>query len=110
MSCSIAEAEYRVVANDVTKACWLRQLLQELQEPLHHATIVYCDNVSVVYLSINLVQHQRTKHIEINLHFMREWVALGDIRVLYVPTTLKYADIYLRRVFLPHYSWTFVAT
>jgi hypothetical protein len=54
--------------------------------------VVYCDNVSAVYLSTNPVQHQRTKHIEIDLHFVRERVALGEVRVLHVPTTSQYAD------------------
>ncbi|GKE69482.1 ribonuclease H-like domain-containing protein [Tanacetum coccineum] len=56
-----AEAEYRGVANDVAKTCWLRNLLRELHTPLSSATLVYCDNVSVVYLSSNPIQHQRMK-------------------------------------------------
>jgi hypothetical protein len=44
------------VANGVTEASWLRQLLQELQRPLQRATLVYCDNVSAVYLSTNSMQ------------------------------------------------------
>ena len=70
VSRSSVEAEYRVVANGVAEDCWLRQLLQELHAPLQRATVVYCDNVSAVYLSTNPVQHQRTKHIEIDLHFV----------------------------------------
>ncbi|XP_066323655.1 uncharacterized mitochondrial protein AtMg00810-like [Miscanthus floridulus] len=58
VSRSSAEAEYRAVANGVAEACWLRQLLQELHHPLRRATMVYCDNVSAVYLSSNPVQHQ----------------------------------------------------
>lgn len=96
VSRSSAEAEYRAVANGVAEACWLQQLLRELQEPLRHATVVYCDNISAVYLSTNPVQHQRTKHIEIDLHFVRERVALGDFRVLHVPTTMQYADIFTK--------------
>jgi hypothetical protein len=72
VSRSSAEAEYRTVANSVAEACWLRQLLVELHNPLLRATLVYCDNVSAVYLSTNPVQHQRTKHVEIDLHFVRE--------------------------------------
>jgi len=60
------------------------------------ATVVYCDNVSAVYLSTNPVQHQRTKHVEIDLHFVRERVALGDVRVLHVPTALQFADIFTK--------------
>ena len=72
VSRSSAEAEYRAVANGVVEACWLRQLLHELHCPLRRATVVYCDNVSAVYLSTNPVQHQRTKHVKIDLHFIRD--------------------------------------
>ena len=87
VSRSSAEAEYRAVANGVAEASWLRQLLQELHHPPTRTTLVYCDNVSAVYLSSNPVQHQRTKHIEIDLHFVRERVAAGAVRVLHVPTS-----------------------
>jgi len=72
VSRSSAEAEYRAVANGVEEATWLRQLLSELHAPLQRATLVYCDNISAVYMSSNPVQHQRTKHIEIDLHFIWE--------------------------------------
>jgi hypothetical protein len=57
ISCSSAEAEYRAVANGVAEACWLRQLLQELHAPLTKSTLIYCDNVSAIYLSTNPIQH-----------------------------------------------------
>jgi hypothetical protein len=72
------------------------QLLHELYSLLQHATLVYCDNVSTVYLSTNPVQYQHTKHVEIALHFVREHVAAGDIRVLSVPTTLQFVDIFTK--------------
>ncbi|KAI3509252.1 hypothetical protein L1887_24388 [Cichorium endivia] len=90
------EAEYRGVANAVAETCWLRNLLRELHCPLSKAIIVYCDNVSAVYLSTNPVQHQRTKHIEIDIHFVRDKVATGQIRVLHVPSTHQYADIFTK--------------
>ncbi|GKD33955.1 ribonuclease H-like domain-containing protein, partial [Tanacetum coccineum] len=93
LSRSSAEAEYRGVANAVAKTCWLRNLLRELHTPLSTATIVYCDNVSVVYLSSNPVQHQRTKHIEIDIHYL---VTTGHIRVLHVPSRYQYADIFTK--------------
>ena len=57
VSRSSAEAEYRAVANGMAEATWLRQLLLELQVPPSRCTLVYCDNISVVYLSNNPVQH-----------------------------------------------------
>ncbi|GJU85533.1 ribonuclease H-like domain-containing protein [Tanacetum coccineum] len=79
LSRSSAEAEYRGVANVVVETCWLRNLLRELHSPLSSATFVYCDNVSAVYLSCNPVQHQRTKHIEIDIYFVRDLVAASQI-------------------------------
>ncbi|GJS20367.1 ribonuclease H-like domain-containing protein [Tanacetum coccineum] len=89
--CSSAEAEYRGVANVVAETAWIRNLLLELHTPLFTATLVYCDNVSAVYLSTNPVQHQRTKHIEIDIHFVREYVASGQVHVLHVPSRFQYA-------------------
>jgi hypothetical protein len=80
----------------VAEASWLRQLLAELHSPLRRATVVYCDNISAVYLSTNPVQHQRTKHVEIDLHFVRDRVAIGEVRVLHVPTTSQFADIFTK--------------
>ena len=55
--------------------------------------VVYCDNVSAVYMAANPVHHRRTKHIEIDIHFVREKVALGQFRVLHVPSAHQFADI-----------------
>ena len=93
VSRSSAEAEYRAVANAVAECSWLRQLLQELLCEVTKATLVYCDNVSAVYLASNPVHHRRTKHIELDIHFVREHVALGRVRVLHVPTDQQFADV-----------------
>nr|GEU49965.1 hypothetical protein [Tanacetum cinerariifolium] len=86
LSRSSAEAEYRVVANVVAETSWIRNLLRELHTALFTTTLVYYDNVSAVYMSANPVQHQRTKHIEIDTHFVRDKVAAGHVRVLHVPS------------------------
>nr|GEX05811.1 ribonuclease H-like domain-containing protein [Tanacetum cinerariifolium] len=74
----------------------LRNLLRELHTPMSSATLDYCDNVSVVYLSCNPVQHQRTKHIEIDIHFVRDLIADGQVRVLHVPSRYQFADIFTK--------------
>ncbi|GJW41480.1 NBS-containing resistance-like protein [Tanacetum coccineum] len=96
LSRSSAEAEYRGVANVVSESCWLRNLLLELHCPLQKATLVYCDNVSTIFLSGNPVQHQRTKHIEMDIHFVREKVARGEVRILHVPSRYQIADIFTK--------------
>nr|GEV13183.1 ribonuclease H-like domain-containing protein [Tanacetum cinerariifolium] len=96
LSHSSAEAEYRGVANMVAEMAWIHNLLCELHTPLFTGTLVYCDNVSAVYLSTNPVQHQRTKHIEIDIHFVRDYVASEQICVLHVPSRFQYADIFTK--------------
>nr|CAE04695.1 OSJNBb0015D13.14 [Oryza sativa Japonica Group] len=93
VSRSSAEAEYRAVAHAVAECCWLRQLLQELHAPIASATVVYGDNVSAVYMTANPVHHRRTKHIEIDIHFVREKVALRQVHVLHVPSSHQFTDI-----------------
>ncbi|GKC07903.1 ribonuclease H-like domain-containing protein, partial [Tanacetum coccineum] len=90
-----AEAEYHGVANGVAKTCSMSNLFRELHTPLASATLVYCDNVSVVYFSSNPVQHQRTNHIEIDIHFVRD-LAYGHVRVLHIPSRYQYADIFTK--------------
>ncbi|GJY17606.1 ribonuclease H-like domain-containing protein [Tanacetum coccineum] len=89
-------AEYRGVANVVAETVWLRNLLRELHIPLFSTTLVYCDNVSAIYMTANHVQHQRTKHIEIDIHFVHDMVARGQVRVLHVPSRYQYADIFTK--------------
>ncbi|GKA48209.1 ribonuclease H-like domain-containing protein [Tanacetum coccineum] len=96
LSRSSAEAEYWGVANVVAETAWLRNLLCELYSLLSTVTLVYCDNVNVVYMSVNPVQHQRTKHIKIDIHFIRDMVNAGQVRVLHVPSRFQYADIFTK--------------
>nr|GEV26867.1 ribonuclease H-like domain-containing protein [Tanacetum cinerariifolium] len=92
----LLQAEYRGVANVVVETAWLPNLLRELNSLLSTATLVYCDNVSATYLSTNPVQHQLTKHIEIDIHFVCDLVTAGQVRVFHVPSRYQYVDIFTK--------------
>jgi len=64
--------------------------------PIIKVSLVYCDNVSDVYLSGNPIQHQRTKHIEMDIHFVREKVAKRQVRVLHVSSRYQIAGIFTK--------------
>jgi hypothetical protein len=74
VSHSSAEVEYRVVANTAAECIWIRRLLGELHCDISKATVIFYDNVSAVYMSTNPVHHKHTKHIELDIHFVRERV------------------------------------
>nr|GEW84847.1 hypothetical protein [Tanacetum cinerariifolium] len=77
-STSGAETESHRVSNVVAKISCIRNFLRELHTPLFTAILVYCDNISVVYMSANPIHHQRTKHIEIDIYFVCDFVASGQ--------------------------------
>jgi hypothetical protein len=96
VSRSSTEAEYRGVTNAVAECSWLRSLLGELGSPLDAATVIFCDNVSTIYMSKNPVHHKRTKHIELDIHFVREKVSLGEVGVLHVRSSRQFADVFTK--------------
>jgi hypothetical protein len=96
VSRSSAEAEYRAIANAVSECSWLRHLLGELLCKVPTATVAFCDNISSVYMSRNPVHHRRTKHIELDIHFVREKVAIGELRVTHVPSARQLADVFTK--------------
>ncbi|XP_071740077.1 uncharacterized mitochondrial protein AtMg00810-like [Rutidosis leptorrhynchoides] len=78
------------------ESCLIRNLLLELKCHIHKVTLVFCDNVIAIYLSGNPVQHQRTKHIELDIHFVREKVSKGQVRIMHVPTRFQLVDIFTK--------------
>nr|GEY01585.1 ribonuclease H-like domain-containing protein [Tanacetum cinerariifolium] len=64
--------------------------------PLSSATLVYCDYASAVYLSCNPVLHQRTKHIKIDIHFIRDLVVASQVNVIHVPSRNQFVDIFTK--------------
>ena len=86
ISHSSTEAEYRAMANTTAEITWLTYILKDLRIPLSSPPTLYCDNLSALYMTINPVFHARSKHIELDYHFVRERVALGLLVTKHVST------------------------
>jgi hypothetical protein len=71
---------------------WVQKLLTELKVPRPSAARLWCDNLGAKYLSANPVFHARTKHIEIDFHFVRERVAQGSLDIRFIHTGDQVAD------------------
>ena len=72
MSRSSTEAEYKALANATAEIMWVQKLLKELHIRCPSVARLWCDNLGAKYLSANPIFHARTKHIEIDFHFVRE--------------------------------------
>ncbi|CAH9078850.1 unnamed protein product [Cuscuta europaea] len=96
VSKSSTEAEYRAVAYTVQDTLFIRSLLADMGFFIPQPVQLYCDNVSTSYLVVNPIQHDRSKHIKIDYHFVRKRVAHGDLVVKYIPTQFQLADIFTK--------------
>lgn len=90
---SSTEAEYIAAATACREAVWLRQLLSDIGHPCARPTVLQMDNQSAMQIVKNPVYHKRTKHIDVQFHFVREKYESGVIDVKYVPTNVQLADI-----------------
>jgi hypothetical protein len=90
---STAEAEYIAVCMAVREAVWLRKLLAGLFGQMLDPTVIHCDNQSCVKLSENPVSHDRSKHVEIKYHYIRDMVQRKAVLVQYLPTDEQIADV-----------------
>ena len=95
MSLSTAEVEYIVTGSCCTQLLWMQKLLHDYGICQEHLTI-YCDNTNAINISKNLVQHSRTKHIEIQHHFIRELVEDGTLTFEFIHTDDQKVDLFTK--------------
>jgi hypothetical protein len=92
VSRSSTKAEYKALANAMAEMMWVQKLLTELQVRHPPAARLWCDNLGAKYLSTNPIFHARTKHIEIDFHFVHERVAQKLLDVRFINTGDQLAD------------------
>jgi hypothetical protein len=96
VSRSSAEAEYRSMATTTCELKWLKGILSNLGVVHDEPMIIHCDSQAAIHIAKNPVFHERTKHIEVDCHFVRNEVLKNNIRPIYVSTTTQLADIFTK--------------
>ena len=95
---SSAEAEFRGIAKGITEVLWLRKLLKELGYKPKKSCELYCDNMAAIRISENPVQHDRTKHVEIDRHFIKDHLDGKVVTLPFVRSEDQLADILTKAV------------
>ncbi|CAL9021646.1 unnamed protein product, partial [Prunus brigantina] len=96
VSRSSTESEYRALSHACAETNWLCSLLHEPGVRLRFPVQLFCDNLGTTYLAANPVFHARTRHIELDYHFVREKVALGSHQVCFIPSVDQPADLFTK--------------
>ncbi|GKB07917.1 putative RNA-directed DNA polymerase [Tanacetum coccineum] len=98
VSLSSAEAEFQRIARGLTEVLWVRRLLTEIGYPPQEASKIMSDNKAAIQISENPVQHDRTKHVEVDRHFIKEKLEAEIITLLFVRSEDQLADILTKSV------------
>ncbi|GJX28486.1 putative RNA-directed DNA polymerase [Tanacetum coccineum] len=96
LSKSSAEAEYRAMASVTSKIVWILKILKDLNWEQFMIVTLYCDSQAAIKIAANPVFHERTKHLEINLHFVREKFLSGVLRTQKIGSADQTADIFTK--------------
>lgn len=100
---SSTEAEYRSLAQTSTELTWIQALLHELQVPVPPPMLL-CDNQSAVAIAHNPVFHSKTKHMEIDVFFVREKVLSKQLQVYHIPGLDQWADVLTKPLSLARFE------
>ncbi|KAF7808012.1 Retrovirus-related Pol polyprotein from transposon RE2 [Senna tora] len=90
---SIAEAKFRALSQGICEGIWLKRLLSELRIQVNSPMEVKCDNLAAISIAKHPVHRDRTKHVEIDRHFIKENLDSGNINLSHTPSHLQVADI-----------------
>ena len=93
---SSTEVEYRAIGYTVVETIWVSKLLFDLGITVYSLVRLHCDKLSATCMCANPMRHDRSKHIAVDYHFVRERIVDWDLVIRYIPTTTQVADVFTK--------------
>ena len=103
VSRSSTESEYRSLADAAADLTWFQHLFSELHLSITSTPVLWCDNLSATHLASNPIFHARTKHIEIDFHFLRDMVNRKQLIIRHVASSDQIADILTKHLLISQF-------
>ncbi|TYJ97222.1 putative mitochondrial protein [Cucumis melo var. makuwa] len=89
----------------ICEEIWLHKVLSDLHQECETPLKLFCDNKAAISIANNLVQHDRTKHVEIDQHFIKERLDSGSICIPYIPSSRQVADVLVKGLLKPNFDF-----
>ncbi|RVW73403.1 Retrovirus-related Pol polyprotein from transposon RE1 [Vitis vinifera] len=105
MARSSAEAEFSAMSHGICEMLWLKRVLEELRQPIEGTMKLYCDNKAAISIAHNPIQHDKTKHVEIDRQSIKEKLETGVLCMPFVPTTQQIANILTKGLIKPNFEF-----
>ena len=96
MARSSPEAEYRAMSSRICEEIWLQKVLSDLHQDCEMLMKLLYDNKVTISIAKNPVQHDKTKHVKIDQHFIKERLDNGSICIPYIPSSQQVANVFTK--------------
>ena len=97
--------KYRVMSLGICEEIWLQKVMSNHHQKCETPLKLFCDNKGAISIANNPVQHDRTKHGEIDRHFIKEILDIGSICILYIPSSQQVADVLTKGLLMPNFDF-----
>ena len=93
------------LSHGICEMLWLKRVLEELRQPIEGTMKLYCDNKAAISIAHNPIQHDKTKHVEIDRQSIKEKLETGVLCMPFVPTTQQIANILTKGLIKPNFEF-----
>ena len=102
---SSADTEYWAMSLRICEEIWLQKVMFDLHQECETPMKLFCDNKAAISIANKSVQHDRTQHVEIDRHFIKERPDSGSVCILYIPSSQQVANVLTKGFLRPNFDF-----